>query len=369
MPLGQMIATAAGKIMGDMQAAENDQRQHEMQARLQEMQIQGNKELTAYNREQQMQMWKDTNYAAQVEQMKKAGLSVGMMYGGSGGGGATSNVNTGSVTGGMAASHGGEQMKMMEIGLQAMQLELLGAQKENIEASTEKTKAEAAKTSGIDTEVGKQNIVESKTRIDNLIKDTKNKEAQNSLINTQTALNNIELAFNEKTFEDRQDRINYETRSANQNLKQAATQTFISGSTMDDTIKEIKARAIGATIQNAVMRAQEKNIKADTNLKGAQQNLVGAQTATQWSVKSLTDAQQWQIDHLATMDWERLSRQDQELAIKKALQEWNTNFEKWDAETNIQIMNSLSGIMGASRDKTTNVKKVTYNDNRKGDTD
>ena len=40
-------------------------------------------------RRMQMQMWEDTNYAAQVEQLKKAGLSIGLMYGKGGAGGAT----------------------------------------------------------------------------------------------------------------------------------------------------------------------------------------------------------------------------------------------------------------------------------------
>ena len=38
------------------------------------------KELTDYNYAKQLQMWKDTNYSAQTEQMRKAGLNIGLMY-------------------------------------------------------------------------------------------------------------------------------------------------------------------------------------------------------------------------------------------------------------------------------------------------
>ena len=43
-------------------------------------------------------MWKDTNYAAQVEEMKKAGLSVGLMYGKGGAGGATTGAGAAGVS-------------------------------------------------------------------------------------------------------------------------------------------------------------------------------------------------------------------------------------------------------------------------------
>ena len=46
----------------------------------------------------QMQMWKDTNYAAQVEELKKAGLSIGLMYGKGGAGGTTTGAGATGVS-------------------------------------------------------------------------------------------------------------------------------------------------------------------------------------------------------------------------------------------------------------------------------
>ena len=60
-------------------------------------------------------MWRDTNYAAQKEEMKKAGLSPGMMYGMGGTGGATTGDPGASVGANAAPKGGGEIM-----GLQLM---------------------------------------------------------------------------------------------------------------------------------------------------------------------------------------------------------------------------------------------------------
>ena len=81
--LGMLGGQALGKIFG----IGEDRRQLEQQRKMMELQIQGSKEMGKFNKELQMELWRDTNYHAQVEQMKKAGLNVGMMYGGGGSGG------------------------------------------------------------------------------------------------------------------------------------------------------------------------------------------------------------------------------------------------------------------------------------------
>ena len=79
-----------------------------------------------------MEMWKNTSYAAQKEQMQKAGLNPALLYGMSGGGGQT--------TGGSGVAVGGNGMGIdIQGGLKgAMELALLKAQKDNIEADTKK---------------------------------------------------------------------------------------------------------------------------------------------------------------------------------------------------------------------------------------
>lgn len=126
---GQALGLMTGAIAGGMA----DKRQFDQAANLQGLQIIGQKHMTDYNMKKQLEMWKATNYKAQIEEMKKAGLNPGMIYGMSGSGGTTSNINTGNVQGQSAASTGGEYSQFAQ---QGMQLQLLKAQKDNIEADT-----------------------------------------------------------------------------------------------------------------------------------------------------------------------------------------------------------------------------------------
>lgn len=95
--------------------------------------------MTDYQYAKQLQMWKDTNYNAQKEQLKMAGLNPGLIYGMSGGGATTTGSGSGSVTGANAPTGGREVQDIIGMGIQSA---LLKAQKENIEANTAKTKAE-----------------------------------------------------------------------------------------------------------------------------------------------------------------------------------------------------------------------------------
>lgn len=129
--LGMLGGVASNLIGGAIQSHQ--------QKGLTAQQVAASKELTEFNREQQMKLWEDTNYSAQVGQMQKAGINPGLLYGMGGGGGATTNLATGSAQGATAQNNG---MGM----IQGAQLDLLKAQKDNIEADTENKKASAGET-------------------------------------------------------------------------------------------------------------------------------------------------------------------------------------------------------------------------------
>lgn len=130
----------------------NDKRQLAQQEKLQNLQMKGNKEMTDYNMMKQLEMWKNTSYPAQMAMMKQAGLNPALMYGMSGGGGQSTGSANGNVSGASAPSGGQEIQTQMGLQLQGMQLSLLNAQKENIEADTQNKEAQATKTGGVDTE-------------------------------------------------------------------------------------------------------------------------------------------------------------------------------------------------------------------------
>ena len=153
----KMIAELANSVistgMGLLLQGHNDRRQLRQQKKLQDMQIEGQKEMTDYNteasRKAQLQMWRDTNYGAQRDELKKAGMSVGLMYGGGGGGGATTGAGAtgGSVSGAMAPTGGNEIMAMR---MQSLNERMQEAQIEATKAQTAKTQVETEKIGGVD---------------------------------------------------------------------------------------------------------------------------------------------------------------------------------------------------------------------------
>lgn len=139
--IAQQAATAGlGSIMGMMMGGWNDERQLKQQRELQNMQEAGNKRMLDYSMMKQLEMWQKTGPGAYKELLEQAGLNSALMYGMSGGGGQTTGGGSNGVSAGNAPSGGGE----IGMGIQqAMQLQLLKAQKENIEADTDNKKAGA----------------------------------------------------------------------------------------------------------------------------------------------------------------------------------------------------------------------------------
>lgn len=146
--LGQMAAAAIGPVLGKAFGIGSDQKQLKQQKKLQDLQISGQKEMSDYNMARQFDMWNKTNYGAQVEHMKKAGLNPALMYGMGGGGGATIGGEAGSVTGATASDASSRQMAETQMGMMLAQTSLANAQ-------ASKAEAEAKKIGGVDTD--KQN--------------------------------------------------------------------------------------------------------------------------------------------------------------------------------------------------------------------
>ena len=94
-----------------------------------------------------LDMWKATSYGAQVQEMKKAGLSKGLMYGNGGG-------QAASTAGGDGMQPSGPRMNPVEAALQqqamGLQLKQIEAQNKLANAETAKTLAEANKIAGVD---------------------------------------------------------------------------------------------------------------------------------------------------------------------------------------------------------------------------
>lgn len=132
---------AAGQIgsagIAAMGQSVGSKRQFERSKQLMELQMQNQERMneTAYAR--QLQMWKDTNYSAQIQQMREAGVNPALIYGKGGGGGTTVGSNSaGAASGGAAPQIG------MDIG-SIVQASKMIAELAFMKAQTKKTNEEA----------------------------------------------------------------------------------------------------------------------------------------------------------------------------------------------------------------------------------
>lgn len=158
-----------------------------------------------------LQMWKDTNFGAQRDEMEKAGLSVGLMYGNGGGSAA-------STAGGTATQPNAPKTNPVEVALQqesmGLQLKQIEAQNRLANAEATKTIAEANKIAGVDTEG--QELQNKWQEIENRIQTSRESIEQSNMkaaaANADKAVEDWKMAvldreFLDKTQEDRVTRL------------------------------------------------------------------------------------------------------------------------------------------------------------------
>ena len=148
----------------------------------------------------------------QKQRLEAAGLNPALMYGMSGAG-ATGTATKGGSGGmgsvSMAAPINSKAVESVGMGIQ---LGLMKAQKENIEADTAVKQANAAKTAGVDTK-------EASARIDNLMQGLDNLREDYEIKRLQQTMMNIENYEKQTSQGDRLDYIEFQTRSALRSLQ------------------------------------------------------------------------------------------------------------------------------------------------------
>lgn len=235
---------AVGAILGLGLGNINDKRQLKQQKRLQDMQIQGQNQLASADMARQLQMWKDTNFSAQMAEIEKAGLSPGLIYGMGGAGGATTGQSAHSVGSGDAPKGGGEAMGMA---LMTGQMGLLRAQKENIEADTANKRAGATFTEGAQTTA-------TQAQAQNTQQNTLNQKATEEFTKTQTRIAQLDERLKGETLQDMIDIVDHEEQIAINRMDREARENVMSKATYDDRVSTIKADMFGAWIRNAMMK-------------------------------------------------------------------------------------------------------------------
>jgi len=115
---------AVGGALGMIGQRGREKRQHKRTKKLMGLQQQNQKELNQQGADIAYDMWQKTNYSAQMDQMRKAGLNVGMMYGGGGGAGGTTSAGSGGSAAMGSAPMSGDSPEMMGI-QQAMDAKMM----------------------------------------------------------------------------------------------------------------------------------------------------------------------------------------------------------------------------------------------------
>lgn len=230
----QGATTALGMLTQNLR----EQRAMKNQQKLMAIQMKNQQELNKQGQELQMKTWQETNYPAQMSMLKEAGLNPALIYGQKGAGGAT----TGSQGGGSAQSGSAPAPQNMNIGNMveaakvAAETALLKAQKENIEADTEKKGAETGAIA---------------TSIEKMIAETENTELKSKLIEVQTDIEQISKA-------NRQYQIDAELANIAENTNKLKLENSITTEAYESIIKEIEAKAIGQILQNELTRTKTK---------------------------------------------------------------------------------------------------------------
>lgn len=248
--LKNIAGTIANTALGIGLQKHNDERQLKQQEKLGKQQLSLDLIKMGAQKEADLQMWKDTNYSAQVEEMKKAGINPALLYGKGGSGGTTIGSSGGSVNAPQAPQGGGEIMGMM---MQKAQLDLMKAQEEATKATAAKTNVEAQKIGGVDTQLGE-------TQIESLKQGINNQKAQERLTNIESRLKDIQGDIANETIQEQIASVGLEMQNAAKQLEILTRNSWIDEQTKENKIQIVQTQLFGMVLDNALTKAQTRGV-------------------------------------------------------------------------------------------------------------
>jgi hypothetical protein len=317
-------ASLLGMGIGGMQQAGQNRRQRD----LMNLQLKNQMKLNQQGADLSYENWLRTNYSAQRAEMEKAGLNVGMMYGGSGQGGTLTGGGGGSAAGGQAAAPN-NQMAML-LGDLASNIAVKQAQARNLNVQSDTIEGK--------NELGGLNISKLKADTGNVQQDTALKAVQ------QTGLE-IQNYINDKTKELTIENAETLSRKLDEELKTLKRENYKGDATLKTDIAQAKANL-------ATTYLQQKAIKAGIELTEEQTRAIGEELAQGWEKLSLThDSNKIQFN---------------ETLLKKYLGE--KNLELIYRGQNIELGKAVSNIIfGGPKTSTTSTTKYDKQGNYAGE--
>lgn len=248
-----------------------NKRQRNQQKKLGEIQLEQQKRMSMFQKDLDMQMWHDTNYEAQVEHAKNAGLSISHLMGKGGAGGAT--TGGGGMGIGSASAEGASQGTMAGMAM-ASQLALQKAQKENIEADTENKKAGAGKAT----------------------EETEGQKIENTVKGTPQAI------------ADQQKQLTADAELQMQRVGEQTTNTEIGRKTTNERIGQIKAEYAGQILENALTKAETTHKYADVKRIHEETKAIEERIKQGWKGLSIQEFSETMKANYPTI-WEVLGKQ------------------------------------------------------------
>lgn len=322
----------ASGFLGGLFGMNSQEKQMENQEYLMGLQHKYNEQSADAAQKRAYEMWQKTNYPAQVEQMKKAGLSPALMYGQAGAGGGTVSGAQGQGTSQPTDRSIEMKLKGQEMGLQ---LANLASQIKLNESQANKNNIEANKTAGVDTELAK-------TSIENLISQTKNEKDRNALIWADKRFKEAAADMQEasaKLASGQNAKIGYEIDQIKKSLDKMDLD--MKGINLDN---ELKRRVMESKVQEA-----EMSVKALMNsiLVGKSQIKLNNQQAEAITDKVMQDwqsiAQQWNKLQQSGQSIE-IDRERMENEAKKILNDIVISGKKLTLEQQQQLLNVVLGL-------------------------
>lgn len=316
---------AIGLIIGGALAAGSAIYQAARQKKNMGLQYEYNQKGAEEDQRRNKEMWDMTNYPEQMKKMQEAGLSPGLMYGQSGGGGVSAKGGEGGQVSQPTERSAEMSLKGAEMGLQ---LKALESQIKLNEASANKQQAEADKTAGADTEVAQATIGK-------LIEETTNEQKKRGLIYADTRLKDAEEELTRASVdwtEQKTEETRWNIKSISKDVERMITE--INGLELDNEYKQETIRTrieqTTATLQESLANVLLK--QSQTGLTKEQAIAVGEEIAQKWQQIGI---------NLSTKEqgWRGL-----ELTAEKIMNDLNINLQNIDVRERELIKDYVVGI-------------------------
>lgn len=186
---GGIIGTGMGMLDEAISGSSRRRKQVEQQKKLTDINVAAQKDLMSLAQEQQLQMWKDTSFSAQMRELANAGLNPALIYGG-GGEGVTGTIGGGGVGTGQASTEAEQKTAQTQAQALGLQMAKTSAEIDVLKSQAEKNKADADYTGGAKTEETKAIATLNELNADILATE---RDVRFDLIRTQARKANEEL--------------------------------------------------------------------------------------------------------------------------------------------------------------------------------